>query len=155
MKKNELHKNALYDSEDDSQLIFKNYTKEQYLNSHTKEQHFNKYTQNLQKINSNNIQKNKSFYTNLSCPVLTQQEINLLEREFILRRLKFNKSNVRKLAKDLGLPHKKSINYFMSKVRNAGEELNSEKYIRDIKNIMNSINKSWNKFVDGCYRYNM
>ncbi|WUR03836.1 uncharacterized protein VNE69_06155 [Vairimorpha necatrix] len=130
------YKNALYDSDDDIQ------------NEQNLDFLLETYNNTMHKPVPH-VQKKPKYST------LAKDEVELLEREFILRGLKFNKSNVKKLAKELKLPHKKSIEYFMNKMKNAGEKLRSDVYIKKIIEIKKDIKKTWEKYLDGCDKYGM
>ncbi|KAK6090127.1 hypothetical protein P3W45_000853 [Vairimorpha bombi] len=87
--------------------------------------------------------------------ILTKTQIQKLESEFILRKLKFNKSNIRKLSADLDLPYKRCLNYFMGIIRFSDTELNKNatRMISEINIIQEQIKKSWDLFLGGCEKY--
>lgn len=87
--------------------------------------------------------------------ILTKEQVYKLETEFILRRLKFNKSNIRKLSADLNLPYKRCLNHFMGIVRFSDTELNKNatRLIEELNRIQEQINKSWDLYLSGCKEY--
>lgn len=94
-----------------------------YLFNELKDKNNTGINSNIERSSSDKFKNLNVQTTNNKFRDLTETEKELLYKEFLKRKYRCTKANIRYLAKDLNLPRKKSIDFLLNKIKNKKQEI--------------------------------
>ncbi|KAF9760570.1 hypothetical protein NGRA_3120 [Nosema granulosis] len=82
--------------------------------------------------------------------ILSKFQIEQLEMEFIKRRLKFSKNNIKAVSKDLKIPFKRAYNYFNNKLKATDNKIlkRTQEGIKELEKINLKLEKVWVSYLE-------
>lgn len=84
--------------------------------------------------------------------ILSKNQIEELEMEFIKRRMNFSKNNIKEVSKDLKIPFKRAYNYLHNKFKLTDNRIlkKTTRGIRELEKINLRNEQVWRDYLEAC-----